>query len=388
MPARTYMVVDRRHDHSFRIPRPDLTAKLETPNACNDCHVDKSAAWAASAIEGWHGPTRKGFPNYAGAFRAAWTGGTGATELLQSVASNGSAPAIVRASALAELASRLSPSNIDLTRDALRDRDPMVRVAALDMLAGVQPDQLWPIASPLLTDSIRGVRIAAASALAAVAPARLSGTDRDRFERAAAEFVAAQRLNADRPEARSTLGSFYTRRRLFGDAETEYKAALRLSPHYTAAAVNLADLYRELGRDNDGESVLRAALEITPRAAGLHHALGLTLIRLKRPEAALDELRKGAELGPDQARYSYVYAVALHSAGRVAEAMTTLKETVARHPDDRDGLMALVAFSRDAGDAGAALEYAELLARISPQDSGLAALIKELQRQAAKPTAQ
>ena len=68
--------------------------------------------------------------------------------------------------------------------------------------------------------------------------------------------------------------------------------------------------------------------------------------------------------------------------------MTTLKETVARHPDDRDSLMALVAFSRDAGDAGAALEYAERLARISPQDSGLAALIKELQRQAAKPTAQ
>ena len=27
MPARTYMVVDRRHDHSFRIPRPDLSAE-------------------------------------------------------------------------------------------------------------------------------------------------------------------------------------------------------------------------------------------------------------------------------------------------------------------------------------------------------------------------
>ena len=31
MPARTYMVVDRRHDHSFRIPRPDLSARLGTP---------------------------------------------------------------------------------------------------------------------------------------------------------------------------------------------------------------------------------------------------------------------------------------------------------------------------------------------------------------------
>src|SRR5262245_27469907 len=50
MPVRTYMVVDQRHDHSFRIPRPDLSIRYGTPNACNDCHVDKSPAWAAAAI--------------------------------------------------------------------------------------------------------------------------------------------------------------------------------------------------------------------------------------------------------------------------------------------------------------------------------------------------
>jgi predicted CXXCH cytochrome family protein len=388
MPVRTYMVVDQRHDHGFRVPRPDLSAKIGTPNACNDCHGDRSAEWAASAIESWYGPTRKGFQKYAEAFRTAWTDRADAAALLQSVASDPSTPAIARASALTELASRLSQSNINLARDGLRDADPMVRIAALDMLAGVQADQLWPIASPLLTDSIRGVRIAAASALAAVAPANLAAEDRDRFERAAAEFVAAQRINADRPEARSTLGSFFARRRLFSAAEAEYKAALRLSPQYTGAAINLADLYRQLGKDTDGESVLRAALEVTPQVAGVHHALGLTLTRLKHREAALEELRKGAELGADQARYSYVYAVALHSAGRIAEAMMVLKENVAQHPDDRDSLVALVTFSRDGGDAGAALEYAERLARISPQESGLAALIKELQRQAGKPAAQ
>jgi hypothetical protein len=72
MPTKAYMVVDRRHDHSFRIPRPDLSVKLGTPNACNDCHADKPAEWAASTIEGWHGPNRKGFQTYAEAFHAAW----------------------------------------------------------------------------------------------------------------------------------------------------------------------------------------------------------------------------------------------------------------------------------------------------------------------------
>jgi tetratricopeptide (TPR) repeat protein len=96
--------------------------------------------------------------------------------------------------------------------------------------------------------------------------------DRAPFERAAAEFIAAQRFNADRPEARATLGNFHARRGLLADAEIEYKTALRLSPQYGAAAVNLAELYRQLGRDGEGESVLRTAIAALPRDASLHHA--------------------------------------------------------------------------------------------------------------------
>jgi Flp pilus assembly protein TadD len=103
---------------------------------------------------------------------------------------------------------------------------------------------------------------------AAVPSASQPPADRERFERAAAEFIAAQRLNADRPEARSALATFYARRGLASDAETEYKAALRLSPRYTLAAINLADLYRQLGRDGEGESVLRAAIAASSQDAG------------------------------------------------------------------------------------------------------------------------
>jgi predicted CXXCH cytochrome family protein len=385
MPARTYMVVDRRHDHSFRIPRPDLSVKLGTPNACNDCHGDKPAIWAAAAIEGWHGPNRKGFQNYAEAFQAAWTGRADAATLLAAVAANSSAPAIARASALTELGSRLSPSNISLARAGLSDTDPMVRLGALDMLAGVPAAQLWPLVSPLLSDSNRGVRIRTASLLAAVPTASQPPADRERFERAAAEFVAAQRLNADRPEARSMLGIFLAGRGLLSEAEVEYKAALRLSPRYTPAAINLADLYRQLGRDGDGESALRASIGISPQDAGLHHALGLTLTRLKRHQESLGALRRAAELGPERARYAYVYAVALHSAGHVDDAMAALKESLDRHPDDRDTLLALMTYSRNAGDFRTALEYAERAARVIPGDPSVAALIESLRRQIDKP---
>ena len=66
------------------------------------------------------------------------------------------------------------------------------------------------------------------------------------------------------------------------------------------------------------------------------------------------------------------------------EAMTVLKENLARHPNDRETLLALISFSRDGGDARTALEYAERLAGIAPQDSALAALIEELRRLAGK----
>jgi len=387
MPVRTYMVVDPRHDHSFRVPRPDLSDKLGTPNACNDCHRDKPPEWTAAAIEQWFGADRKGFQSYGAAFHASRTDQADAAALLAVVAADGNAAGIARATALAELAPHVSLANIGVARRALSDPDPMVRIGALDMLESVPAGQSWPFASPLLSDPVRGVRIRAASLLAAVPTASQPPPDREGFERAAAEFIAAQRANADRPEARVTLGSFLARRGRPIEAEIEYKAAQQLSPQYLAASINLADLYRQLGRNGDGEAVLRAAIAVSPRAAAAHHALGLTLTRLKKPEAALSEFRRAAELERGEARYQYVYAVALHSAGQREEAVTVLNGALKTHPSNREILQALVSFSRMAGDVEAALGYAERLAVTAPDDHGLAALILDLRR-AIKPSAQ
>lgn len=380
MQARTYMVVDPRHDHAFRVPRPDLSVRMGTPNACNDCHRDKPAQWAAAAVEQWYGPARKGFQTYGPSFRAARTDQADAAALLSVLAADRHATAVARASALGELASRVTPTNIATARAALTDPDPMVRIGALDMLENVPADQVWPFVSPLLSDPVRGVRIRAVSLLATVPTASQPSRDRASFERVAAEFIAAQRANAERPEARTALANFLGQRGLGDDAETEYKAALKLSPQYATAAINLADLYRQRGRESDGESVLRAALAASPRDAAAHHALGLTLTRLKQPADALVEFRKATELQPDDARYAYVYAVALHSGGQREEAIAVLKEALRSHPNDREILQALVAFSRRAGDATAALDYAEQLAIVAPDDKDLAELILELRR--------
>ena len=54
-------------------------------------------------------------------------------------------------------------------------------------------------------------------------------------------------------------------------------------------------------------------------------------------------------------------------AGRGEEAITVLKQILIRHSDDRDTLLALISFTRDAGDFGTALAYAERLARVTPR---------------------
>jgi tetratricopeptide (TPR) repeat protein len=150
----------------------------------------------------------------------------------------------------------------------------------------------------------------------------------------------------------------------------------------------LADLYRALGREAEGETVLRAALVASPQDAGLHYALGLNLVRLKRNDEALAELGSAAKLDPSQARYGYVYAVALHSAGRGSEAVTVLKDNPTRHPDDSDTLSALISFSRESGDINSALEFAERLEQIVPDAPGLAGLVQDLRSQVRKPRAQ
>ena len=64
MPTKTYMVVDARRDHSIRVPRPDLSISLGTPNACTPCHADRPAQWAAEAVAGWYPGGRQTTPHY------------------------------------------------------------------------------------------------------------------------------------------------------------------------------------------------------------------------------------------------------------------------------------------------------------------------------------
>ena len=378
MPTRTYMVVDPRRDHSIRIPRPDLSAKLGTPNACNNCHTDKSAQWALDAVDKWYGHAPEGFQRFAETLDGSSAGAPGAQQALERLVADTEQPAIARATALSMLASyALSPTDAAV-RIGIADDSALVRRAAARALSNSDSGASASTLAPLFRDSVRAVRIEAGEVLAGLPTDNLSADVAAAFSRATDEYISAQELNADRPEAHLNLGLLYARENHFKKAEAELKSALSLEPSFAPAAVNLADLFRAQNRDKEGEHVLKDALGQSPNDASLEHALGLLMVREKRSAEGLKFLRAAARSGPGNARYVYVYAVALNDAGERGVAIETLQRSIKAHPYDRDSLAALVNFLEQSGDPAKALTYAQRLGELEPDNPQVRQMLKEL----------
>ena len=378
MPATTYMRVDARHDHSFRIPRPDQSIAVGTPNACNRCHADQSAHWAAAQVEGWYGKTLEGFQRHARALSAARNGLPVAGRLLQQIAADASQPAIARATALQALGAYPDAEMRARVQQGLAADDPLRRLGALEALQSLGPSQRL-LAAPLLWDDLKAVRIEAARLLAAMPDGQLPEAARAQRAHGIQEYIAVQAFNAERPEAQLNLGNLFAEQHRYQEAEQAYRKALTLQPRFVPASINLAQLMSQREREQEADGVLRRGLSLEPESADLHHALGLSLVRQKRLDESLPALAKAAELAPDNARYGYVQAVALQSSGRISEAIAVLEKVHQRHPGDLETLSALILYHREAGALGAALDYARQMQRLRPTDPSLERLIRELE---------
>ena len=283
MPTTTYMAVDPRHDHSMRIPRPDRSVTMGVPNACNQCHKERSAQWAAEQVRLWVPQLAPGHQAFAEALYAGERTKAGARGLLMTVVEDSKQPAIARASAAALLARYPGALTTDVLRKALNDDDPLVRGAAVESLGSAAPEVREQSLARMLADPVRSVRVAAARALAGVPAGVIGADERAALAQGIDEYIATQRFNADRPEAHGNLGALYAERGEPVQAESEFRQALAIDPVFVPASVNLADLYRTRGDEKAAEATLRAALKLSAKDASLHYALGLALVR---PSAA------------------------------------------------------------------------------------------------------
>jgi predicted CXXCH cytochrome family protein len=373
MPETTYMGVDARRDHSFTIPRPDLSRAAGVPNACAACHDDQTARWSEDHYRDWFGLDRTRADTAAAAFRAVESQESDAERLLLDVVSSGAAP-IVRAGALRALRDYATAASIPAIDSGLGSENAMERVAAAGLLSLIPPAEAWTRGRPLLTDPVRAVRIETARVLAP-AHDRIPESDRPLFESALAEYITSQTINADRPSAQVNLGLLWTALGRMTDAEAAFQEALVIAPWFVPARVNLAELLRSLGREADGEDVLRAGLTIPPPAAQLHHALGLLLVRTGRVPLAVQELAAASRLSPENIRFGYVYAVALNGQKKPDEAMRELNRLLGASPGNAELLFLGATILRDSEDPAGARSYAE---RMPISDPRRATLMAEL----------
>ena len=377
MPAKTYMQMQARPDHSLRIPRPDLTVKIGTPNACTACHADKPAQWAADQVARWYGPKRRQEAHYGEAFAAARAGQPQANEALAKLAVDATLPGIVRASAVAALSAG-GNSGLAERIQATRDADPEVRAAAADSFDAVPAAQRLHALAPMLSDPVRAVRIAAARGLSSLPPEQITVTQRPAFEAALLEYMAAQDVSLDMPGAQLNLAVVYENTGRLDLAEQHYVQALKIDPDFTPARANLAQLYSSTARNADAERVLTEGLQRVPGNGELQYSLGLLLAEEKRIDESAVALAKAAKLLPDLARIHYNLGLALQQLGRRQPAEAALLLAQKRDPRDPAICYALAVFYVQGRQYTQALSWTEKLLVLDPANPQAKQLLAEL----------
>jgi len=339
MPGRYYMGVDYRPDHSLRVPRPGLSLKLATPNACNRCHIDKTDKWSDEYITKWYGPGRR--PHYGTILDAGRKRLPGVKKDLIKLAGDPLFPVIVRATALSLLNSYPGEKTNRAFELALMDEEALIRRTAIEFLRLADPEKQIKFMVPMLYDPVKAVRIEAARRLAPVAEGKLTEEQNRVFQAVLHEYQAAMEYAADFAYARYNLANLYTSMHQPEKAIKNYQAAIRIDGQFYAAKVNLAMLYNQEGQNDEAESLLRDVVTSHPQLHEMEYSLGLLLAEKKEYVEAAVYLRRAASGLPDRARVHYNLGLLLQHLKRDSEAEVALKKAMILEPDNMDYLYAL-----------------------------------------------
>jgi len=314
MPSKHYMVVDPRRDHSLRVPRPDLTVSIGVPNACNNCHTKKeeSAQWAADKIVEWYGPKRRQDPHYGEIIAAGRNANPNVVSKLAKLARLRDEGDIVRATAISLLATRYNtPESREAVYQALKDRNALVRTAALGFYEGWQPQSREELSeqknrvTPLLKDSIRLVRVTAARIMSAWPSEIFSPAESKDLVAALEEYKTGLNAHLDQSGVHLSLGLLYANQGKTEDSVDEYRTAIRLEPSVAGPRSNLAGLLEQQGmteevrklREEEAEILARDA-KLLPNNATIHYRLGLAYYLIGRQEEATTALERAYTLDP------------------------------------------------------------------------------------------
>ena len=364
MPGRTYMMNDYRPDHSIRIPRPDLSIELGTPNSCNRCHFDKTNEWSAEHTQKWYGSKKK--YHYGSTFKAARSGEPLAQKGLIAIVTDNLAPTLVRATALSMLATYQGDETSIVYRQALESDEAILRRTALISLSHFSVDEQMQMAGILLDDPVKGVRIEASRVLTKAPVAKLDKRLQEPFALALEEFKDTLLYLADFADSRINLGALAVYQGEFDEAENHFKQAIAIDRNFYAAHMNLAVLYSGQGKNALAEQQLREALDINADLADVNYSLGLLLSEQKQYGEARKYLAKAAAGMPEHARVHYNLGQLLVFLGQYDDAEVALRRTVEISPENMNYLQVIAQFYYERREYVLARDMAMKMVAVDP----------------------
>jgi predicted CXXCH cytochrome family protein len=363
MPGKLYMTNDLRHDHSFTSPNPVQALELGHTDACLGCHQDVTPDQLITQFQAQYPGAEPRDGGYARDLAAARAGKIGAAAALFRQLNRDDQPAIRVATLLSELPRYPSLNALQQLVVALQHPDPSVRVAAVNSLPSLASEsQLGSMLAPLITDSIRAVRLAVAWQLAQLPPP--TGEGLPAWRALQAEYEQVQNNLLERAEAHFNLAMLYQRSGRENQVEATLHEALKRDPAFFPALIMQAQWQEQyLQQPLVGIALLQEATKASPQEASIFYALGLALVRQGSTQDALIALAKTQQLAPDNSDYAYVLAVALHDNGEPKQARQLLGAQLAKDPSNRQLRLALVSYLGGHASAEAVLLMDELRAQ-------------------------
>jgi Tfp pilus assembly protein PilF len=342
MPGRYYMGIDYRPDHSFRIPRADLSIKLGTPNACNRCHADKTDQWSDQHITKWYGPGRRA--HYGDIITAGRRQLTEAYENLIKLAGDPLYPVIVRATALSLLSAYPGDERNQAFELALMDEEALIRRTAVDYLNVSDPKKQTGLLAAVLYDPVKAIRIEAARRLTEISSPQLDENQNKIFRTTLLEFQQAMEYSADFAFGRYNLANLYANLKKPELAMENYQAAIRIDGQFYPAKVNLAMLYNQLGQNDKAEILLRQVVTAQPELYEIQYSLGLLLAEEKQYAEAARYLEAAARGMPTRSRVHYNLGLLLDYLGKDLQAESALQRALELEPANLEYLNAIAQY--------------------------------------------
>ena len=384
MPGKYYMVNDFRRDHSFRIPRPDLSLEYGTPNACTMCHQDKDDAWAWKAYKKWYGePTDDHFSETLAMGRA---GDTSAIALLHRLVSDPKEPPIARATGVVYLSRYQDENTLKSIVKYLQDQAPLVRAATTDVLDQAAPLYFAQHMFKGLSDESRSVRIKTFEALAGLPMDQIPAEYREDYQQAKQEFYHYLRATADFPGGQAHKALYYQKTGKIDSAILAYERAVRMDNYNNMSRINLANLYYQQGKVQQAEDMFRKVIEQEPEFAGTYYSLGLLYAEQNRAGEAVTQLEKALELQKDNPRIFYNLGLLYQKEQKADRAEVIFEEGLKLHPQNEGLLYAMVFLqSAELNNTVKAKQYARQLIKLFPNNPNYQQLWSQLTTGGANP---